>query len=50
MQLINDNAEKIRIKYQDDGFYDAIVVPVVTELSSGDRNIVFTIDEGARYD
>jgi outer membrane protein insertion porin family len=26
MQLINDNAEKIRLKYQDDGFYDAIVV------------------------
>ena len=48
MQLINDNAEKIRIKYQDDGFYDAIVVPVVTELRSGDRNIVFTIEEGSK--
>lgn len=46
MQLINDNAEKIRIKYQDDGFYDAVVVPVVSELRSGDRNLVFTIEEG----
>lgn len=46
MQLINDNAEKIRLKYQDDGFYDAIVVPVVTELRSGDRNVVFYIEEG----
>jgi outer membrane protein insertion porin family len=46
MQLINDNAEKIRIKYQDDGFYDAVVVPVVTELRGGDRNVVFSIDEG----
>jgi outer membrane protein insertion porin family len=46
MQLINDNAEKIRLKYQDDGFYDAVVVPVVTELRSGDRNVVFSIEEG----
>jgi outer membrane protein insertion porin family len=46
MQLINDNADKIRLKYQDDGFYDAVVVPVVTELRSGDRNVVFTIEEG----
>jgi outer membrane protein insertion porin family len=46
MQLINDNADKIRLKYQDDGFYDALVVPVVTELRSGDRNVVFTIEEG----
>lgn len=48
MQLINDNAEKIRLKYQDDGFYDAVVVPVVTELRSGDRNVVFSIEEGEK--
>ncbi len=48
MQLINDNAEKIRLKYQDDGFYDAVVVPVVTELRSGDRNVVFSIEEGKK--
>jgi outer membrane protein insertion porin family len=46
MQLINENAEKIRLKYQDDGFYDAVVVPVVTELRNGDRNVVFYIEEG----
>jgi outer membrane protein insertion porin family len=48
MQLINDNAEKIRLKYQDDGFYDAVVVPVVTELRNGDRNVVFYIEEGKK--
>ncbi len=48
VQLINDNAEKIRLKYQDDGFYDAVVVPVVTELRSGDRNVVFHIEEGEK--
>lgn len=48
MQLVNDNAEKIRLKYQDDGFYDAVVVPVVTELRNGDRNVVFYIEEGKK--
>ena len=47
MQLINENAEKIRLKYQDKGFYEAVVVPVVTELRGGDRNVVFYIEEGA---
>src|SRR5574341_230703 len=47
MQLVNENAEKIRLKYQDKGFYEAVVVPVVTELRGGDRNVVFYIEEGA---
>ena len=48
LQLINENAEKIRLKYQDDGYYDAVVVPVINELRSGDRNIVFYIEEGPK--
>jgi outer membrane protein insertion porin family len=46
IQLIQENAEKIRMKYQDDGYYNTVVVPVITELRSGDRNVVFYIDEG----
>lgn len=46
MQLIQESAEKIRLKYQDSGYYDAIVVPVITELRGGDRNVVFYIEEG----
>jgi outer membrane protein insertion porin family len=47
-QLINENAEKIRLKYQDKGYYQAIVLPVVTELRSGDLNVVFYIEEGPK--
>lgn len=46
MQLIQENAEKIRLKYQDSGYYNAIVVPVITTLRNGDRNVVFSIEEG----
>ncbi len=46
LQLIQENAEKIRLKYQDAGYYDAIVVPVITELRGGDRNVIFNIKEG----
>ena len=45
-QLLQENAEKIRLKYQDAGYYEAVVVPVVTELRGGDRNVVFYIEEG----
>jgi outer membrane protein insertion porin family len=45
-QLVQDNAEKIRIKYQDKGYYHAVVVPVIVELRGGDKNIVYYIEEG----
>jgi outer membrane protein insertion porin family len=48
LQMINENAEKIRLKYQDDGYYDAVVVPVINELRGGDRNVVFYIEEGPK--
>jgi len=48
LQTINENAEKIRLKYQDAGYYDAVVVPVITELKGGDRSIVFYIEEGTK--
>jgi outer membrane protein insertion porin family len=46
LQLIDENAERIRLKYQDKGFYEAAVVPVVTELRTGDRKVTFYIEEG----
>ena len=48
LQIIQENAEKIRLKYQDEGYYDAIVVPVITELRGGDRNVLFHIEEGGK--
>ncbi len=46
LQLVQENAEKIRMKYQDEGYYHAVVVPVITEVRGGDKNVVFYIDEG----
>ncbi|HTG01237.1 MAG TPA: outer membrane protein assembly factor BamA [Nitrospirota bacterium] len=47
LQLINEQAEKIRLKYQDAGFYSAVVIPVITEQRS-DRNVLFYIEEGSK--
>ena len=47
-QLIQENAEKIRLKYQDKGFYHAVVVPVIVDVKGGDKNIVFYIEEGEK--
>ncbi len=47
-QLIQDNAEKIRLKYQDSGYYHAVIVPVIVELRGGDKNIVYYIEEGKK--
>jgi outer membrane protein insertion porin family len=46
LQLVQDNAEKIRMKYQDKGFYHAVILPVIVELRGGDKNIVYYIEEG----
>jgi outer membrane protein insertion porin family len=48
LQLVNENAEKLRLKYQDEGYYDAVVVPVVSEARAGDRTVVFYIEEGEK--
>lgn len=48
LQLIHEHAEKMRLKYQDDGYYSAVVVPVITEVRGGDRNVLFYIEEGPK--
>ncbi len=48
IQLVQDNAEKIRQKYQDSGFYHAVILPVIVELKGGDKNIVYYIEEGEK--
>jgi outer membrane protein insertion porin family len=47
-QLIQDNAEKIRLKYQDSGYYHAVIVPVIVELKGGDKNVVYYVEEGKK--
>ena len=46
LQLIQENADKVRIKYQDSGFYHAVVLPVIVELRGGDKSVVYYIEEG----
>lgn len=46
--LLHENAEKIRLKYLDIGYYNAVVVPVIKVLRNGDRSVVFYIEEGER--
>ncbi len=48
LQTINENAVKIRLKYQDAGYYDAVVVPIIVDLRGGDRNVIFYIEEGTK--
>lgn len=48
LQLIQENAEKIRLKYQDSGYFHAVVVPVIVDLRSGDKNVVYYIEEGEK--
>ncbi len=48
LQLVNENAEKTRLKYQDAGYYDAVVVPVIKEYRGGDRTIIFYVEEGKK--
>ena len=50
LQLIQDNAEKIRTKYEDSGYYHAVVVPVIIELRGGDKNVVFYVEEGEKIE
>jgi len=47
-QLIQENAEKIRLKYQDSGYYHAVIVPVIVELKGGDKNVVYYFEEGKK--
>jgi outer membrane protein insertion porin family len=48
LQLIQENAEKIRLKYQDKGYYHAVVAPVIVDVKGGDKNVVFYIEEGEK--
>ncbi|MDH4164041.1 MAG: outer membrane protein assembly factor BamA [Nitrospirota bacterium] len=46
LQLVQENAEKIRVKYQDEGYYHAVIVPIITDVKGGDKNITYFIEEG----
>jgi len=46
--LINDNAAKLRAFYEDEGYYFALIVPVVRKIGESDVAVTFQISEGDR--
>lgn len=46
--LINDNAGKLRAFYEDEGYYLAMVVPVVKNVEEGEVAVTYQIEEGAK--
>ncbi len=48
-QAIASNAEKVRLLYEEEGYYQAKVVPQVEKGAEGDVSVVFQIDEGGKF-
>ncbi len=46
--LINDNAVKLRVFYEDEGYYLAKVVPVLRKAGKSEVVVTFQIDEGEK--
>ncbi len=46
--LINDNATKLKVFYDDEGYYLASVVPVVKTVREGEVSVTYLIDEGSK--
>jgi outer membrane protein insertion porin family len=47
-QQAKESAEKIRLAYQEDGYYDCQVIPVVQTLDEDRKRLTFLIKEGAK--
>ena len=47
-QQAKESAEKIRLAYQDDGYYDCQVIPVVQTLDGDRKRLTFFVKEGEK--
>lgn len=47
-QQAKESAERIRLAYQDDGYYNATVIPIVQALEEDRKRLTFFIKEGER--
>ena len=45
-QQVKESAEKIRIAYQEDGYYNAQVIPIVQTLDEDRKRLTFFVKEG----
>jgi outer membrane protein insertion porin family len=46
--LINDNAIKLRVFYEDEGYYLAKIVPVINKTDEGEVVVTYQINEGEK--
>ncbi len=49
-QAMASNAEKVRLLYEEEGYYQAKVLPQVEKVAEGDVSVVFQIDEGGKFE
>jgi outer membrane protein insertion porin family len=48
--VLNQNAEKIRLLYEEQGYYQVAVKPVVEPVSENEAKVTFQIDEGGKFE
>jgi len=48
--ILNQNAEKIRLFYEGEGYYQATVAPKVEPVSENEAKVVFSIQEGPEFE
>jgi len=49
-QVVASNAERARLLYEEEGYYQAKIVPKVEKVAEGDVSVVFQIDEGGKFE
>jgi outer membrane protein insertion porin family len=49
-QAVASNAERVRLLYEEEGYFLARVVPKVEKVAEGDVSVAFEIEEGGKFD
>jgi outer membrane protein insertion porin family len=49
-QVVASNAERVRLFYEEEGYYQAKIVPQVEKVAEGDVSVAFQIDEGGKFE
>jgi outer membrane protein insertion porin family len=48
--VLNQNGEKIRLFYEEEGYYQVAVKPIVDMVSENEAKVVFQINEGEKFE
>lgn len=46
--LVSENADRLKLFYQDEGYYNAEVLPIINEVSKNEVKVVFKVTEGEK--